>query len=55
MHMPGTQLERIMHPAIFSYEPSYIKVFIMWKKTAAEIYAPGSQNVHAGCTLNFEH
>ena len=58
MHTPGAQLERSMHPAIFSYANSYIKVLM--KKhahpgcTGAKICAPGSQNVHAGCTLNFE-
>ena len=43
------------------FEIKDIKVFLMWKKhapsacTGAKIYAAGSQNMHTGCTLNFEH
>ena len=40
---------------------SIVKVFKNWKSlapsgcTGAKIYAPGSQNVHTGCNLSFEH
>ena len=58
MHTPGAQLDGTMHPAIFLYAHSCIKVFIMWKDyapsgyTGAKMYAPGSQNVHTGCRVH---
>ena len=59
LHAPGAQLEKIMHPAIFSCTHSiHIKVFIMCKKhapggcTDAKLYTPGSQDVHTGCRVH---
>ena len=53
MHTPGAQIDRTMHPVVFSYAHFYVKVFIMWRtKKCAKIDAPGSQNVHTGCRVH---
>ena len=53
MLMPGAQLKRNMQPATFSYAHTYIKAFKGIHNV--EKTCTGSQNVHAGCTFNFEH
>ena len=51
MHPPDAQIDKTMHPAIFSYVHSYIKVLIMLNKhahagcTRFNIHASGSKNV----------
>ena len=63
MHTPGAQIDKTMHPAIFSCVHFFTKVLIMLNEHA-RVGCTGFNSMHpaakmciqgAECTLNFEH